>query len=198
MQKKLSAVNQTFNQLTLWRETMKKLIVTLIVGALLALPLSVMAMDAVTNAELEGVAGQAGVTIAFGGAATTTISFSAVSWGDPDGLAGTCGNNAGWLIIDGDVTVDQVIACGETLTLDIGTTGAGTCEMPPCSIEIPGGTTFIAVGLPTMALSIDVPSTLVIGLGASSTVVTGTLGILNLRNLSVDAGTPDTLYIWAH
>jgi galactokinase/mevalonate kinase-like predicted kinase len=70
--------------------------------------------------------------------------------------------------------------------------------MPPCSIEIPGGTTFIAVGLPTMALSIDVPSTLVIGLGASSTVVTGTLGILNLRNLSVDAGTPATLYIWAH
>jgi hypothetical protein len=177
---------------------MKKLIVTLLVGALLALPMSSMAMDAVTNAELEGVAGQAGVTIAFGGAATTTISFSAVAWGDPDGLAGTCGNLAGWLIIAGDVTIEQVIACGEMLTLDIGTTGGVDCEMPPCSVLIPANTTFIAVGLPTMSLSIDVPATLVIGLGATSTVVTGTLGILNLRNLSVDAGTPSTLYIWAH
>jgi len=177
---------------------MKKLIVTLIVGALLALPLSVMAMDAVTNAELDGVAGQAGVTIAFGGTTTTTISFSAVNWGDPDGLAGTCGNNAGWVVLEGDVSIEQIIACGETLTLDIGTTGAGTCELPPCSVAVPGGTTFIAVGLPTVTTNINVPATLTVGLGNASNTITGTLGLLNLRNLAVAAGTPTALYIWAH
>jgi hypothetical protein len=174
---------------------MKKLIVTLL---LLVLPMSVMAMDAVTNAELDGVAGQAGVTVAFGGTTTTTIDFSQLSWGDPDGLAGTCGNNAGWLIIDGAITIEQVIACGEMLTLDIGTTGAGTCELPPCSVEVPGATTFIAVGLPNTTMAITVPDTLTIGLGTAAGTIAGTLGILNLQDLDVSAGTPSTLYIWAH
>jgi hypothetical protein len=155
-------------------------------------------MDAVTNAELDGVAGQAGVTIAFGGTTTTTIDFSQLSWGDPDGLAGTCGANAGWLIIDGAITIEQVISCGETLTLDIGTTGATTCQLPPCSVDIPASTTFIAVGLPSVSMSIDVPDTLTIGLGTAAGTISGTLGLLNLQDLDVDAGTPATLYIWAH
>ena len=173
---------------------MKKLIVALLV---LALPMSAMAMDAVTNAELDGVAGQAGVTLAFGSTTTTTIAFSQIAWGDPDGLAGTCSNSAGWLILNGTITIDQVISCGQQLVLDIATNASGgTCAIG--CVDIPDGITFIALGLPATTLSIGVPDTLVVGLGSTSGAITGTLGILNLRNLRVDAGTPDTLYIWAH
>ena len=178
---------------------MKKLIVSLVVGALLVLPLSAMAMDAISNAELDGVAGQAGVTIAFGGTTTTTIAFSQLSWGDPDGLASSaCANSAGWLVIDGDITIDQIIADGQTLTLDIGTTGASACSDMADAVTIPANTTFIAVGLPTVTLSIDTPDTLAICLGTAAGAMDGTLGLLNLNNLSVTAGTPNTLYIWAH
>ena len=178
---------------------MKKLIVSLVVGALLVLPLSAMAMDAISNAELDGVAGQAGVTIAFGGTTTTTISFSQLSWGDPDGLAASaCANSAGWLVIDGDITIDQIIADGQTLTLDIGTTGASACSDMADAVTIPANTTFIAVGLPTVTLSIDTPDTLAICLSTTAGAMDSTLGLLNLNNLSVTAGTPNTLYIWAH
>ena len=174
---------------------MKKLIVTLL---LLVIPMSVMAMDAVTNAELDGVAGQAGVTIAFGGINTTTIDFSRVAWGDPDGLGAACGANAGWIIIDGVITIQQIIADGETLVLDIGTTAAGaTCNIAG-NVNIPAATTFLAVGLPSISTTITVPDTLTIGMGDTSVAIDGTLGLLYLRDLDVTTGTPDTLYIWAH
>jgi hypothetical protein len=174
---------------------MKKLIVTLL---LLVIPMSVMAMDAVTNAELDGVAGQAGVTIAFGGANTTIIDFSRVAWGDPDGLGAACGANAGWIIIDGEITIQQVIADGQTLVLDVGTTTAGgTCNITG-AVDIPGDRSFIAVGLPAITTTITVPDTLTVGLSNLSTTVTGTLGLLYLRDLDITTGTPDTLYIWAH
>jgi hypothetical protein len=177
---------------------MKKFGLAVLIAALLALPMSAMALEKMSGADLGDVTGQAGVTIAFGGTTTTTISFSQVNWGDPDGLGGTCGSNPGWIILDGSVVIEQVIACGETLTLDVGTTGAGTCLLPPCSVAVPGTTTFIAVGLPTVTLSIGVPATMTIGLGTTSGTISGTLGILNLRGLSVTAGSPTALYIWAH
>ncbi|MEW6078995.1 MAG: DUF6160 family protein [Thermodesulfobacteriota bacterium] len=173
---------------------MKKLIVTLL---LLVLPLSVMAMDAVTNAELDGVAGQAGVTIAFGGNSTTVIDFSQLAWGDPDGLT-ACSSTAGWLIINGVVTITQVIADGQRLVLDIGTTAAAASCNVGGAVYIPANETFVAVGLPDVTMTITVPSTLNIGLADTSSPIDGTLGILNLRGLSVTAGTPNSLYIWAH
>jgi len=173
---------------------MKKLIVALL---LLALPMSVMAMDAVTNAELDGVAGQAGVTVAFGGTSTTTISFSQLSWGDPGGVAGTCGNSIGWLIVDGAISIEQIIGCGERLVLDIGTTGGTSCLQNACC-SIPSGTTFISVGLPDITTNVNVPPTLYIGLANGSGTIDGTLGVVYLQNLTVDTNTPGALYIWAH
>jgi hypothetical protein len=169
----------------------------LIAMLLLVLPMSVLAMDAVTNSELDGVAGQAGVTIAFGGTSTTTIDFSQLGWGDPDGVGTTCASLEGWLIISGVVTISQTIADGQMLTLDVGTTGAGTC-VPSGAVNIPANTSFIAVGLPKVTNTITVPSTLYIGLANTSTPIDGTLGILNLRGLSVTMGTPTSLYVWAH
>ncbi len=178
---------------------MKKLIVSLVVGALLVLPLSAMAMDAISNAELDGVAGQAGVTIGFGGTTTTTIDFSELSWGDPDGLGAGCGANQGWLIIDGDISIQQIIADGQTLTLDVGTTNADSCSPGTDAVVIPtSGTTFVAVGLPSTTMNISVANQLTIGMGTAAGTIAGTVGLLNLESLSVDAGTPTTLYIWAH
>jgi hypothetical protein len=182
----------------MWRDKIKKITLAVLIVSLLVLPMSALALEKMSGTDLGGVVGQAGVTIAFGGTTTTRIDFSEISWGDPDGLAGTCGNAPGWLILDGDIIIDQIIDCGETLTLDIGTTGAGTCELPPCSVEVPGTTTFIAVGLPTTRLSITTPDTLVIGLGTAAGTITGTLGILNLYDLDITVGSPSTIYIWAH
>jgi hypothetical protein len=176
---------------------MKKLIVTLIVGSLLALPLSAMAMDAITSEALDGVSGQAGVTVAFCGASTTEINFSELSWGDPDGVGG-CADSAGWLIIDGDVTITQEIASGETLVLDIATTGASTCAQCAGAISVPANTTFIVVGLPNVATSVSIANTLDIGLGNTAGTIDGTLGTLQLEDLDVITGTANSLYIWAH
>jgi hypothetical protein len=176
---------------------MKKFGLAVLIAALLALPMSALALEKMSGSDLGGVVGQAGVTLAFGSTTTTTISFSQVNWGDPDGLSGTCSTDAGWIIIDGDIIIDQAIGCGEQLTLDIATNGSGgTCTIG--CVDIPDGITFIAVGLPTTTLDVTVPATLTIGLGDAAGNITGTLGILNLQSLSVDAGTPSALYIWAH
>ena len=185
---------------------MKKFLVSVVIGALLALPLSAMAMDAITSAELDGVAGQAGVTIAFGGDSVTTITFSQLAWGDPDGYGNACGQSAGWLIIAPDsagqvMSIAQTISDGDTLTLDIGTNAdaASSCDISGTdNVVVPADTTFIAVGLPTISTAITIPATLVVGLGQSAATVDGTLGLLNLKGLSVTMTPPDTLYIWAH
>ncbi|MFP4040152.1 MAG: DUF6160 family protein [Desulfosudaceae bacterium] len=176
---------------------MRKIILTLAIGALLALPLSAMAMDAVTNAELDGVAGQAGVTIGFGTTSTTTVTFSSVAWGDPDGYDSASG--AGWLIIGGDtgIEISQEIPEGEKLELDIAT---GTdYEIVSGASTINGDKTFIAVGLPSINTNISTPDTMNVELSDASTGGTvGTLGILRLGGLSIDQGTPDKLFVYAH
>jgi len=175
---------------------MKKLILALL---LIAMPMSVMAMDAITSDALDGVSGQAGVTLGFCGRSTTTISFSKLSWGDPGGY-GTCGNSLGWLIISGMVTVSQAIADGQTLTLDIGRTSNTICDACGASgaVNVPANTTFIALDLPTISTTITVANTLYIGLGTVGGTISQTLGVLNLAGLSVTQGTPGILLIWAH
>ncbi|MEW6078997.1 MAG: DUF6160 family protein [Thermodesulfobacteriota bacterium] len=175
---------------------MKRFGLTVLIIALLALPMSALALEKMSGGDLSGVTGQAGVTIAFGGNSTTTIDFSQLAWGDPDGLT-ACSSTAGWIIINGAVTIAQSIADGERLVLDIGTTGAASCNVAG-AVYIPASETFIAVSLPNTTMAITVPATLNVGLADTSAAIDGTLGILNLRGLSVTAGTPDALYIWAH
>ncbi len=178
---------------------MKKLGLICLIVSLLALPMSAMALEKMSGEDLGGVTGQAGVTIGFGGTTTTTIDFSELSWGDPDGLGAGCGANQGWLIIDGDISIQQIIADGQTLTLDVGTTNADSCSPGTDAVVIPtSGTTFIAVGLPSTTMNISVANQLTIGMGTAAGTIAGTVGLLNLQSLTVDAGTPSTLYIWAH
>lgn len=176
---------------------MKKLLIALIVGSLMALPMSATALEAITQSDLGGITGQAGVTIAFGGNQTTGVSFNAVSWGDPDGLgAGSGASGQGWVIIDGTVGVSVEIASGQMLTLDVAT--ADTGGYASNGVNIAAGTTFIAIGLPSQTITVDTPDTLTIGLGTAAGTIAGTVGILNLEGLTVTPGTPDALYIYAH
>ncbi|MFP4040154.1 MAG: DUF6160 family protein [Desulfosudaceae bacterium] len=176
---------------------MKKLLVALVVGTLLALPLSAMAMEKMSGDDMGGVTGQAGVTIAFGSTSTTTVTFSSVAWGDPDGY--DTATDAGWLVIGGDtgVEISQEIGEGEKLELDIAT---GTdYEIVSGASTINGDKTFIAVGLPSINTNISTPDTMNVELSDASTGGTvGTLGILRLGGLSIDQGTPDKLFVYAH
>ncbi len=171
---------------------MKKLLLVLMACALIAVP--AMAMDTISDSDLGGITGQAGVTIAFGGTTTTTISFTALSWGDPDGYGSA---TAGYLVINGGtVSVASQILDGEELTLDVATAGAGGLTVN--SVVIPGNTSFIRVGLPDMSNNVNLPSTMNIGLGSASNTISGTLGTLSLTNLSVGVDNGSALYIYAH
>jgi len=178
---------------------MKKSIFALLIVALMALPMSALALEKIAGSDLGDVVGQAGVTIGFCGLSTTTISFSKLSWGDPGGF-GTCGNSIGWLIIDGVVTISQAIPDGETLTLDIGRTSNTTCDVCGASgaVIVPANTTFIAVGLPTVNTTVTVSNTMYVGLGTAAGTLSKTLGVLNLAGLRVSTGQIGTLIIWAH
>ena len=185
---------------------MKKLGLLCLIVALLALPMSAMALEKMSGEDMGSITGQAGVTIAFGGNSTTTITFSQLAWGDPDGFGNACGQSAGWLIIAPDsagqvISITQSIVDGDMLTLDIGTNAdaASSCDVSGTdAVIIPADTTFIAVGLPTISTAIAVPDTLVVGLGQTSQAIGGTLGLLNLKGLTITQVNPNTLYIWAH
>jgi hypothetical protein len=106
---------------------MKKLLV-LAAAILILLPASSMAgmtafmdMDELSNTELAGTTGQAGITL------RTSIGIATggyIGWGDDDGCTTTVGTtNAGWLTLssiwsDGitntDITIDVCTAAGET------------------------------------------------------------------------------------
>ncbi|MDY6905812.1 MAG: hypothetical protein SWH61_14135 [Thermodesulfobacteriota bacterium] len=152
-------------------------------------------MDSISDADLGGITGQAGVTIAFGGNQTTEVTFDAVSWGDPDGMGGA-NQTAGWVIFDGTIGISVIIADGEMLTIDVATANGAAYSVG--NVTIADGTTFVAIGLPSQTINVDTPSTLAIGLGTSAGSIAGTIGLLNLENLSVSPGTPDALYIYAH
>ncbi len=175
---------------------MKKLLLVLMACALIAVP--AMAMDTISDSDLGGITGQAGVTIAFGGTTTTTISFTGLSWGDPDGVGSA---TAGFLTIKSSTTTDPAtvtsrILDGEELTLDVATASGGTFTVG--SVSIPSGKSFIKVGLPDMSTTVNLPSTINIGLGSASNTISGTLGTLSVSDISVGVDNGNALYIYAH
>jgi hypothetical protein len=172
---------------------MKKLLIALVVGAMLALPMSAMAMDALTQTQLDAVEGQAGLTVGFGTAMHTAIDFSVLCWGDPDGVTGATG--AGWLVIDGDVSIALDIAQGETLAVDVAYTSGGVTLN---GVAIPAGRAFLALALPSTTITVNVPSQLAIGFNNTAGSIGCTLGNLNLGGLGVSVSSIDNLYIWCH
>jgi len=64
---------------------MKKIFIAMMLFAVMALPMSVMAMTSMQDSDLSTVTGQSGVSI--GADITMNLSFGTVAWGDIDGLA---------------------------------------------------------------------------------------------------------------
>ena len=102
---------------------MKNLVLSLIC-ALMLLPVSAMAMQAISDAELDGITGQAGVTVEFRtGDTTIETVFTNMSWGDDDGFDGGA-------VSDGCVRIDMITSAVGTDTFAL-------------NIIIPEGDTFI-------------------------------------------------------
>lgn len=183
---------------------MKKLLVALVVGTLLALPMSAMAMDALTQSQLESVEGQAGVSIGFGNSVTIGLSFSSLSLGDPDGVTGAA--NEGWLIIQSD-SADQAaymnltIAKGGVMNLDVAYSGdsvVGDGFVNVSGVSIPEQHSFLALSLPAVEIGITLPETLSIGFGTQSGNQACVMMLANLGGLTVDVSTISNLYLWCH
>ena len=155
-----------------------------------------MAMDTISDADLDGVTGQAGVHVVFGGTASGIVSFTALAWGDSDGI--TTGDAAGYLRVQSaagesaNITVE--IPDGAELTLNVASLGA---NLTINTTVISSGTEVVAVGLPDADVTVDLPTYFDIGLGDSSGAIDGTLGRLTLDNLSVSVSQPTALYIYA-
>jgi hypothetical protein len=175
---------------------MKKLLVAIVIGALLALPLSAMAMEKINGADLEDVTGQAGVSIGFGSTLVTEISFSSIAWGDPDGVAGAA--NEGWIIIDGNVGLTSTVNQGGILVMDVANAAGGDVTLN--GVVIPSGHTFLALSLPSMGISVRVPTTtpIAIGFGTLNNSMGCTMGELYLDGLNVSMDSVSALYIWCH
>ncbi|MDY6822263.1 MAG: hypothetical protein SWH68_00465 [Thermodesulfobacteriota bacterium] len=195
---------------------MKKLLVALIIGALMVLPMSAMAMDSISDADLGDITGQAGVTIIMEGDTITDVNINDIAWGDPDGF-GTAGTtvsseNAGYLQLEGwnaagttveDIHVKITIPSGEQLELDVASITGGDYEVVPgvTGAVIPDGKTAVKVALPDMTIDVTMPKMLKVGLSNDSTTTIAedeTLGTLGIGTLGISPGTPDALYIYAH
>lgn len=181
---------------------MKKLLVALVVGALLALPLSAMAMEKINSTDLEGVTGQAGVSIGFGNTVNTTISFSSLSIGDPDGVA-VYAPTEGWMIIQAGsgeaLGLDLQIYRGGVLSVDIaysGGTAGGTIDVS--GVSIPTAHSFLALSLPQMGININMPSTLAIGFGTQSGTLGCTMALVSMGGLQVTMDPISNLFLWCH
>ncbi|ABW68224.1 hypothetical protein [Desulfosudis oleivorans] len=173
---------------------MKKLLIALVAGMLMIVP--AMAMDTISDADLDGISGQAGVRVVFGGTSGQTISFTSLAWGDTDGF--NAADGAGYLRVQSaageSINITVEIPDGAKLTLDVAHLAAA---------EVINGTTIasgedvVKVGLPDQNVTVDMPSMLVIGLGDSAAAIDGTLGTLTLENLSIGVTQASALYIYA-
>ena len=100
------------------------------------------AMSALTNADMDGISGQAGITVTSCGLQYIRVQLGSLAWGDPDGIDST--TSAGYLCIDGnrDVNIGAIVNGERTTTVDVGTVNA-SCTVD--CVTIPDNTTFLRV-----------------------------------------------------
>lgn len=144
---------------------MKKLFV---VAALLLLLAPVSAMAGMTTAsekDLEGVAGQVGVTITM---TSMNVTATRIAWGDSDGFTGA--TTAGWLVLS-NVTMPTISI--PSLKLDVGNDGT---------------TTFLALETTGNLVTGDLTIGNIV-VGSTATSVSPSLGQLNVNGIGVSFGT---------
>jgi hypothetical protein len=162
---------------------MKKIVMLGIMSLLMMLPGTSLARTAITDADLDAVTAEAGVSIDFNNVIVNNATLTSVSWGDPSGFTGYTG--AGYFGL-GNVTITGRLATmSGTMKMDVGTAG---------------GETKVFITLPTLTL------------GDAAGVITGTLmahtssnfqsgtpqlgGILTLRGFS--AQITGDIAVYAH
>jgi len=141
---------------------MKKLCILL---ALVLIPASAMAgMTAVSNADLEEVTGQTGITITM----AVTVQASSMAWGDSDGF-GTY-TTQGWVVLR-DVTMPAVNLAG--VTIDCGS------DATLAILQIDVGTGNLIQGDLTIGNVV---------IGTTATATTASLGEIRMTALGVKTG----------
>ena len=167
--------------------------------AIMLLPLSVMAMSSISDSDLAGVTGQAGVSINVD--LNMDLDVNVAAWGDSDGytVSGTT-TAAGWVGVT-TLHMNTLRICQRTdltyselrlLTIDVGTDSSGVTK--------------VQIGMPTFNITMD-SMTANVELGPDNSGVPNlnqTLGTLYLAGLDMaltgynkTAGT-GFVYIYAH
>jgi hypothetical protein len=106
---------------------MKRPLMLTIVALLVMMPLAVFAKSIITDKDLDAVTAEAGVTIQFTNVSVGgSTAMSSVAWGDPSGFTGYTGTGyfgmSNWTVT-GNLAE---IASGQTMTIDVGTSGTIT------------------------------------------------------------------------
>jgi hypothetical protein len=106
---------------------MKKPLMLTIMALLVMLPLVVFAKSAITDKDLDAVTAEAGVTISFTNVSVGgSTALSSMAWGDPSGFTAYTGTGyfgmSNWTVT-GNLAE---IANGQSMTIDIGTSGTIT------------------------------------------------------------------------
>ena len=164
---------------------MKRFLVFVAVLAL-SFPVAAFGMEQLGDETMDGITGQAGVTITFGGSDTVvTATSSGVAWGDPDGNGGTAAD-AAHIRVDGDMVTTTTVAAGSSMTIDVDANQG------------------VVIGLADMDVGVTVEAAqLTIGAGPGEAPnwaddPVGVLGVVSLNQTTVDLALPGALVISAH
>ncbi len=133
---------------------MKKILTAIVLFVFVALPMSVMAMQAITDNELSSVTGQAGVSINID--ATAQVTVGTVAWGDSDGFAGYA--NAGFVGIEGLSLTAHMSGRHDGLFSTTAATYVGYLNNDPITIDVgtnASGATLVRIGLPTSHITVS-------------------------------------------
>ena len=172
---------------------MKKILTAIVLFVFVALPMSVMAMQTITDNELSAVTGQAGVSINVD--VTANLTIGTVAWGDSDGF-GTVYTNPGFVGIEGlNLTVhasgrhDGAFSTG-------GATAVGYMFNDPITIDVgatgPAGQALVRIGLPTFHINVSTLQTDIfvsgVTAGAPTSTVAQQLGSIYMSGIEIRLG----------
>ena len=170
---------------------MKKILTAIVLFVFVALPMSVMAMQSITDNELSSVTGQAGVSINID--LTANLTVGTVAWGDSDGFTGY--TNAGFVGIEGLNLSVHMSGRHDGAFSTGGATAVGYMANDPITIDVGtngSGATLVRIGLPTFHITVSTLQTDIFVSGATAGAPTSTtaqqLGAIYMSGIEIRLG----------
>jgi hypothetical protein len=173
---------------------MKRVLMLAIVLALVMIPAASFAKAVISDNELEAVTAEAGVSITFSNLSISSLTFSTLSIGDPNGINAvgdvieTGYTGAGWfgaagakIAAGGSNTIDLIGA----MNVDVGTSGTQT----RVKIDLPSITIGGSAGM-------NITGTLVLARDKTLTSTAGTLGTVDIQRFKTYVS--GTVTVFAH